>query len=190
MAKASNLIPHYLGSFASDAAVNSFLSGQGFYPQSGAAAPTFQAIEGCVYLNNATSLFRMWNGSSWQELTGGGSSDNSNVGPNENITSSTGAGTDADRDFYVHLITTAGNAGISRVNLADGTTDGERHRFTVEALGDNSDQLDVYMTLTGAYDRIRFDNPADVFDGFEVVWDGSNWWPMWRESCDPYFSPA
>ncbi len=70
MPKGSNLLPYFLGEFASDVATETFISTQGYFPQTQSSAPTTGKIPGIVYKNTTTGDLRMWTGSQWESISG------------------------------------------------------------------------------------------------------------------------
>ncbi len=192
MPRGSNLNPYHIGDFDSDSAVNTFITTQGWYAFNQVAQPARMPIGGITYYNTTTNKLMMYADSGWVALTGGGgTSDNSNVGPVEAITSGNVPIPAADPTCFVHLVTTDGEGGLSRISLADETTDGVRHRFTIASVANSSDSLHVSMSMTSVYTGMRSDGPAKRFDHFEVVWEGSDWWVTnYSPNLLPYFDPA
>ena len=110
--------------------------------------------------------------------------------PDAAVTSAAAPGTTLDLRNRTHLVTTNGTGIVSRLNLPDGKVQDDTARVMVVDVVDSSDWIEVYMTMIGAYDRVRFDNPTTLHSGFEVQWNGSVWVACWYQNCAPYFSPS
>jgi hypothetical protein len=66
----------YLGNFASDVAASAHVNNVGWIPANpGSVGRCFVLVAGLTYRNTATGLFRMYTGSVWQEIGGGGGTD-------------------------------------------------------------------------------------------------------------------
>lgn len=70
----SALIPNYLGKYASDAAVNAYLSHTGtrLIGAGWSSSYVFSPIAGMVYRNVTTLTFRRYDGAAWVDIGGGG----------------------------------------------------------------------------------------------------------------------
>lgn len=102
----SALIPHFLGSFASDAACSSFVASNGWFPErtASSATPCTSLVPGLMYRNTTSGLLRYYDGTAWRAV---GSSGGVSVTPSRDVvlmeSTPQAIPADADGDIYVNM---------------------------------------------------------------------------------------
>ena len=102
--------------------------------------------------------------------------------PIEAITTAVSPGAALSAAAALHFVTIGATEETQYLTLADGAAPGERHKLVVISSGPATDLLYVTMTMAGTYEGIRTasgSGSAARFDSFEVVWDGTYWWPLY-----------